>query len=306
MGASVYLVGVTGRSRGAPVAAGIAQSPGVSTEAGVLARLEQARHRDRGQHHDDHRQRQLRWRSRERRALCRWAKCSTSLTPMKPGSSASPVDRYTSRSSSPETRKNSARRPSSANALADEHDVGVLGRPRTRPGSSPARTRSRSRRSPAAPGTTASRHAGRGVDYELAIVVPCRYTDSAAAGGVDEHVVLRRMDPDRDGGTAAPRSPSASSPKTRNMNENASSSAGADRDESLPAAPAPRMIPIVNAFGLLLGRHRERADDHQEHEQVVDRQALLDDVAGEVLAPRSHPAIDAERRPRTRSARRAM
>ena len=35
---------------------------------------------------------------------------------------------------------------------------------------------------------------------------------------------------------------------------------------------------------LPLGRHGERAHDHQEHEQVVDRQASLDYVAGEVLS----------------------
>ena len=34
---------------------------------------------------------------------------------------------------------------------------------------------------------------------------------------------------------------------------------------------------------LVLGGHRERAHDDHEHEQVVDRQALLDHVAGEEL-----------------------
>jgi hypothetical protein len=48
----------------------------------------------------------------------RWAKWNTSLTPMNARMAASPVDRYTSRSSRPETRKYSARRPSSANTFA--------------------------------------------------------------------------------------------------------------------------------------------------------------------------------------------
>jgi hypothetical protein len=50
---------------------------------------------------------------------------------------------------------------------------------------------------------------------------------------------------------------------------------------------------------LVLGGHRERGHDHDEHEQVVDRQALLDDVAGEVLRPevpaRGQPEYDTER-----------
>ena len=36
---------------------------------------------------------------------------------------------------------------------------------------------------------------------------------------------------------------------------------------------------------LVLLRYGERGHDDHEHEQVVDRQALLDDVAGEVLRP---------------------
>jgi hypothetical protein len=51
-------------------------------------------------------------------AWCRCAKCSTSLTPMNTRITASPVDRYTRRSSKPETTKYSARRPSSANTFA--------------------------------------------------------------------------------------------------------------------------------------------------------------------------------------------
>jgi hypothetical protein len=51
-------------------------------------------------------------------ALSPCAQCKMSFTPMKHKINASPTDRYTSRSSSPVTRKNSARRPSSANALA--------------------------------------------------------------------------------------------------------------------------------------------------------------------------------------------
>ena len=53
-------------------------------------------------------------------------KCSMSFTPTKPRIVASPVERYTSLSSSPETRKKSARSPSSAN-VRDEDDVGVIG-----------------------------------------------------------------------------------------------------------------------------------------------------------------------------------
>ena len=34
---------------------------------------------------------------------------------------------------------------------------------------------------------------------------------------------------------------------------------------------------------LMLARHRERGHDHQEDEEVVDREALLDEVAGKVL-----------------------
>jgi hypothetical protein len=49
---------------------------------------------------------------------------------------------------------------------------------------------------------------------------------------------------------------------------------------------------------LVLGGHRERGHDHHEHEQVVDRQALLDHVAGEVLGaevpPGDHAEHDAE------------
>ena len=55
-------------------------------------------------------------------------------------------------------------------------------------------------------------------------------------------------------------------------------------------------------MGLLLGWNRERAHDNQEHEQVVDRQALLNDVAGEVLGAdvpaRDDPEHDAEQQRR--------
>jgi hypothetical protein len=48
---------------------------------------------------------------------------------------------------------------------------------------------------------------------------------------------------------------------------------------------------------LVLARHRERGHDHQEDEQVVDRQALLDDVAGEVLGAVAPAGEDTERDP---------
>ena len=48
----------------------------------------------------------------------------------------------------------------------------------------------------------------------------------------------------------------------------------------------------------MLGGYRERREDHDEHEEVVDRQALLDDVAGEVLGaevpPGDHPEEHSE------------
>src|SRR5207248_9700168 len=40
---------------------------------------------------------------------------------------------------------------------------------------------------------------------------------------------------------------------------------------------------------------RERAHDYHEHEEVVDREALLDDVAGEVLRPELPSGDDRER-----------
>jgi hypothetical protein len=46
---------------------------------------------------------------------------------------------------------------------------------------------------------------------------------------------------------------------------------------------------------LMLGGHRERGHDHHEHEQVVDGQALLDDVAREVLRAET-PARDQSER----------
>ena len=52
------------------------------------------------------------------RGLSPWPQCRISFTPMNARMSARPLDRYTSRSSRPVTRKNSARRPSRAKALA--------------------------------------------------------------------------------------------------------------------------------------------------------------------------------------------
>ena len=46
---------------------------------------------------------------------------------------------------------------------------------------------------------------------------------------------------------------------------------------------------------LMLGRDRERAHDDHEHEEVVDREALLDDITGEVLGAETPPGHDAER-----------
>ena len=49
----------------------------------------------------------------------------------------------------------------------------------------------------------------------------------------------------------------------------------------------------------MLRRHGERRHDHHEDEQIVDRQTLLDDVAGEVLGSlvpaRDQTEHDAER-----------
>ena len=73
-------------------------------------------------------------------------------------------------------------------------------------------------------------------------------------------------------------------------------------------------MPIVRTFLLVLGRHRERGHDHDEDEEVVDRQALLDDVAGEALRAgvpaadrpehdaEEHGDRDVEERPRERLA----
>jgi hypothetical protein len=56
----------------------------------------------------------------------RWAKWNTSLNPMNVRIAASPVDRYTSRSSRPATRKNSGRMPSSANTFVASTRYGFV------------------------------------------------------------------------------------------------------------------------------------------------------------------------------------
>ena len=58
---------------------------------------------------------------------------------------------------------------------------------------------------------------------------------------------------------------------------------GAEQDEDHPQDQR-QHDPDDQDLLLVLVGHRERAHDDHEHEQVVDRQALLDDVAGEVLA----------------------
>ena len=72
---------------------------------------------------------------------------------------------------------------------------------------------------------------------------------------------------------------------------------GAEQDEDHPQDQR-QHDPDDQDLLLVLVGHRERAHDDHEHEQVVDRQALLDDVAGEVLAaglpPRDRPEDDAE------------
>ena len=90
----------------------------------------------------------------------------------------------------------------------------------------------------------------------------------------------------------------SSSPNIRNMNENAEMQRGAEGDEDRPqhqrGEDPERQHPL-----LVLGRHRERGHDDHEDEEVVDRQALLDDVAREVLGAEvpagDHPEDDAER-----------
>ena len=68
---------------------------------------------------------------------------------------------------------------------------------------------------------------------------------------------------------------------------------GAERDEDR-AQDEREQDPDGEHLVLVLGGHRERAHDDHEHEQVVDRQALLDDVAGEVLAAELPAGDDAE------------
>ena len=71
---------------------------------------------------------------------------------------------------------------------------------------------------------------------------------------------------------------------------------GAEQDED-HAQDQRQHDPDDQDLLLVLVGHRERAHDDHEHEQVVDRQALLDDVAGEVLAAEL-PARDRSRRRR--------
>src|SRR6185437_2783695 len=70
------------------------------------------------------------------------AQCRISFTPMNARISARPVERYTSRSSNPATRKNSARRPSRANALAAKTMNGTSVTPKTAGIESSANSRS--------------------------------------------------------------------------------------------------------------------------------------------------------------------
>jgi hypothetical protein len=75
---------------------------------------------------------------------------------------------------------------------------------------------------------------------------------------------------------------------------------GADGDEHAPQDQA-RHDPVEQHPLLQRRRHRERGQQQHEHEQVVDRQRLLDQVAGEELGaallavPRPDPAGEAER-----------
>ena len=81
--------------------------------------------------------------------------------------------------------------------------------------------------------------------------------------------------------------------------------AGHDHHEAHGQRPddAPEQDPV-----LVLGGHREGAEDQGEDEDVVDREALLDEVAGEVLDAlgRAEPEededaeADAQARPRRR------
>ena len=93
--------------------------------------------------------------------------------------------------------------------------------------------------------------------------------------------------------------PMSSSPKIRNMNENADEQRRAEAMKITRSTSA-STIPIDEHPLLVLGGHGERGHDDHEDEEVVDRQALLDDVAGEVLAAEV-PAGDRGRR-RRRSA----
>jgi hypothetical protein len=71
---------------------------------------------------------------------------------------------------------------------------------------------------------------------------------------------------------------------------------GADRDERAArhqgADDAPGQHPA-----LLGARDVERAEDHDEQEQVVDAQALLEQVGREVLLRGLHAKVDADQHP---------
>jgi hypothetical protein len=57
---------------------------------------------------------------------------------------------------------------------------------------------------------------------------------------------------------------------------------GPERDEDRPHDQGDEDAEGQDAL-LVPGRHREGGQDHDEHEEVVDGEALLDEVAGEVL-----------------------
>jgi hypothetical protein len=68
---------------------------------------------------------------------------------------------------------------------------------------------------------------------------------------------------------------------------------GAERDERRPQHEGEH-DPDRQHLLLVLGRHREGAHDDDEHEQVVDRQALLDGIAREVLGAELRAGDEAE------------
>ena len=81
---------------------------------------------------------------------------------------------------------------------------------------------------------------------------------------------------------------------------------GAERDEDRAHDQREHDAEGQHLVLVLLG-HRERRHDDHEDEQVVDREALLDDVAGEVLGAElaavrpPHPGTERERRRRCRT-----